>query len=165
MHSLSHSYVDVLKVELSGNEWEFLSHSYQNLSNVGQLILHLHTDANNFEPYTSPNASTALAVTALIAGMIEPMGLRVYHREFSFKGNGSAYYYFIHRNWTEWDRSKSGMMTYFQPQDDYDLKLEHRDDLYYVSQFRERDKIVWKIYNLHLMAANPDYPCLHVLPL
>ena len=162
MHALKHTYVDVLKLELSGKEWEFLSHSYHNLSQVGQLILHLHKDPQYYEPYTLPNSSPALAISQLTKEKIESSELRAYHREFTLSGNGSAYYYFIHRNWTAFDRSKSGISSALSPQDEYDLQLEHRDDLYYVSQFGERDKIAWKIYNIYLMSANPDYPCLHV---
>lgn len=162
MHALKHTYVDILKVELSGNEWEFLSHSYFNLSQVGQLILHLHAESTYYEPYSLPNLSPALAISQLIGGMIETAGLRAYHREFSVNRNHSAYFYFIQRNWTAFDRFKLGMASTLSVQDAYDLELEYRDDLYYISQYRERDKIIWKVYNLYLMSANPDFPCIHV---
>ena len=93
MQQRGHRYIDLLKMDIEGFEFDFLRHEAAALvSRVGQLLVEVH-------------ASVVRSPCVLLESL-EAMGLRLFHLEINKRYPMCAELSFIQGNWTAWEGHK-----------------------------------------------------------
>jgi hypothetical protein len=100
MISYNHSYIDVLKMDIEGYEYEFLDQESALLDRVGQFLVEVHVHLGLTKKFfPSENGFTLLQRT-------EKHNQRLFHQEINkIVPNIGSELSFIHSDWIAWDRT------------------------------------------------------------
>jgi hypothetical protein len=110
MKMLNHGYIDVLKMDIEGFEWEFIANEISTLGRVGQFLveLHLHARMIHFD-----NVATKFGNALHFLKELESQNLRLFFKEINTNSNKPCehvpYYTelsFMQTSWGKWDSNK-----------------------------------------------------------
>eukprot|EP01042_Synura_sphagnicola_P000542 gene542-581_t len=108
-----HNYIDVLKMDVEGAEWEFLEKEKFLLQNVGQLLVEVH--------FQSLERGKERAMAFLKD--IESMGMRLFFKELNHGYPSSCTELsFIQKEWGRWDYKKRQLKLPTTHQDEQQLR-------------------------------------------
>ena len=93
MRDNQHTYIDLLKMDIEGYEWEFIKKESDILPRIGQILFEIHLTRER------PSALPMVEV-------LEEAGLRMYHRELNKLTKNHCEYSFIQSNWAMWNAMK-----------------------------------------------------------
>ena len=109
MKANSHKYIDILKVDVEGFEWEFIEREALLLDRVGQLLIELHTFRVRERFVINPESFIKFMT------IVESFGLRVFHKEANLYDEFSmaccAEFSLIQHNWHVWNRYSKFIMS------------------------------------------------------
>ena len=92
----NHTYIDVLKMDIEGGEWDFIRNEKGLLKNVGQFLVEIHTKMRK-----------ATDVRGFL-GDVESQGLRLFYKEINHLNPTScSEISFIQANWSDWNEEKN----------------------------------------------------------
>lgn len=101
MHSFGHAYVDLIKIDCEGCEWDFLEKEGNILSRVGQILIEVHSNV----PEKVFN-SKAKNLISFVDGM-EKYNMRLYHKEPNLSNpvgiKCCTEFSFIQHDWYDWN--------------------------------------------------------------
>ena len=101
MKSLGHTYVDLIKIDCEGCEWDFLEREGNILSRVGQILIEVHSNVP--EKVFNVNAKNLIS---FVDGM-EKHDMRLYHKEPNLSNpvgiKCCSEFSFIQRDWYDWN--------------------------------------------------------------
>ena len=98
MKDNQHSYIDLLKMDIEGYEWEFIQMESEVLPRIGQILFEVHLSREH--PSVLP-----------IVEVFEKAGHRMYHREINKLTKNHCEYSFIQTDWTMWNSVKKFSFT------------------------------------------------------
>ena len=101
MHYFNHTYVDVLKIDIEGNEYVWMrAEPLSIFGRIGQLLIEVHDFLPGWVQLKR------IDVRNLIEAF-ESTGLRIFHRELNPFGYPCCHEFsLIQSNWSRWDREK-----------------------------------------------------------
>jgi hypothetical protein len=99
MTMFNHSYIDLLKMDIEGYEYEFMDQESSMLNLVGQFLVEVHVIFGNAKKwFASQTPLTFLERT-------EKENQRLFHQEINkIVPNVGMELSFLHSQWTAWDR-------------------------------------------------------------
>ena len=98
MKDHQHTYIDVLKMDIEGYEWEFIKMESDILPRIGQILFEVHLSREH--PSVLP-----------MVEVFEKAGLRMYHRELNKLTKNHCEYSLIQSEWTMWNTVKKFSFT------------------------------------------------------
>mmetsp|Transcript_23556 Transcript_23556/g.23756 ORF Transcript_23556/g.23756 Transcript_23556/m.23756 type:complete len:352 (+) Transcript_23556:49-1104(+) len=104
MKSLGHTYIDVLKMDVEGMEWEFIEKELYLFNRIGQYAVEIHvTDHVHWK-----NDKYKTGPTGYFIGKLEENNMRLFHRENNMFGPQCCQEYsLIQKSWSSWNAEKS----------------------------------------------------------
>ena len=115
MKSLSHQYIDVLKMDIEGFEWDFIREEANLLPHIGQWLVELHLGPTSqtvkgSKGHGGPGSARGWLET------VEGKDMRLFFKELNTNNDVKCYnpmYYtelsFIQKKWGAWDRNKKSI--------------------------------------------------------
>ena len=99
-----HKYIDLIKLDIEGGEWDFIEKEGEVLKKVGQLLIEIHTNVP--EKVFNENAKD---VVSLIK-KLESFGLRIFHKEPNISNpvgiKCCSEFSLIQHDWLTWNHNK-----------------------------------------------------------
>jgi Methyltransferase FkbM domain len=107
MKANGHTYIDVLKMDIEGFEYNFIDLERSILKNVGQWYVELHAVGQGSAGFNGyPRDNNALQYLALI----EETDMRLFHKEHNFsQGPCCSEFSYIQRDWEKWELNKKSL--------------------------------------------------------
>jgi len=101
MINLNHSYIDVLKMDIEGDEWRFAEEEPQLLANIGQLLIEVHV-----HPTKVPQSKGMSPLRIL--EIFERQNMRLFFKEGNFRYGPDccSEWSLIQRDWRSWEDAK-----------------------------------------------------------
>ena len=112
MHSFGHTYVDLIKIDCEGCEWDFLEREGNILSRVGQILIEVHSNV--------PEKVFNVKAKSLISFVddMEKHNMRLYHKEPNLSNpvgiKCCSEFSFIQRDWYDWNHHLKFNLTSIQ---------------------------------------------------
>lgn len=110
MKELGHNYVDVLKMDIEGFEWEWLDHEVAILPRIGQFLVELHLNINHIH---FENRASYFGKALYFLEKLEGQDMRLFFKETNTNNPDPCehpkYYTelsFIQKRWGLWDATK-----------------------------------------------------------
>ena len=112
MQMLNHQYIDVLKVDIEGSEWDFVHEEADLLQNIGQFLVELHLGMDE------QSAEKEVGSPRNWLELIENKGnMRLFFKEPNIIDEAKCVFQahytelsFIQKNWGVWDKNKMELM-------------------------------------------------------
>jgi len=94
MEKLGHSYIDILKIDIEGHEFEFIENELYLLPFIGQLLIEVHNHRRTYDLDTFFNR-------------IESTGMQMFFKEYNLLAwTCCSEFSFIQENWLRWNHAK-----------------------------------------------------------
>lgn len=97
-----HKYIDILKMDIEGAEYAFITNEIEVIPRVGQLLIEMHV-RRDFVKH--PQAGDYIPFVE----QLEAKGLGLFYKEHNVQYAGAAEFSFIQRDWVQWEASKGSL--------------------------------------------------------
>jgi hypothetical protein len=102
-----HSYIDVMKIDIEGGEWDFIEREGHILRHIGQILIEVHSNVD--DKVFHQNAKTI----AYFIEKLETFDLRVFHKEPNLSNpvgiKCCSEFSLIQREWLTWNHAKMNL--------------------------------------------------------
>jgi len=104
MTMFGHKYIDVIKMDIEGGEWDFIAKEGSLLSRVGQIMIEIHSNVDDKVFHKDAGKISSLVEK------LETFDLRLFHKEPNLSNpvgiKCCSEFSFIQREWSSWNHAK-----------------------------------------------------------
>ena len=102
MKMLGHNYIDVLKMDIEGAEYDFIYYESNLFSHIGQYLVEVHSKSNkNYKSNQNDSGPVGYFINKL-----EMNSMRLFHREHNIFAKTCSEYSLIRNNWINWNNNE-----------------------------------------------------------